>query len=66
MASPTANNRVVPTGRAMAAQSHANSRRGPGNKNLGPSANKQANPKSSIRGLAGKSIKGPDLGGGGA
>ena len=66
MASPTANNRVVPTGKAMAAQSHSNGRRGPGHKNLGPSRNNQANPKGAIRSIAGKVYKGPDLGGGGA
>lgn len=57
---------VVQTGKMMAAQASSNIRRGPGNKNLGPSANKQGNPKSTVRSLAGKSIKGPDLGGGGA
>ncbi len=65
MASPTRHNTVVPTGKAMAAQSHANRRSGPGNKNLGPSRNAQANPKGTVRAIAGKSIRGPDLGGGG-
>ncbi len=66
MASPTRHNRVVPTGKAMAAQSHANVRRGSGTPTASSSASRQANPKASIRATAGKAYKGPDLGGGGA
>ena len=56
---------VIDTGRMMVQQANANTRRGAGVKNLGPSASKQGNPKGMIRSVAGKTIKGPDLGGGG-
>lgn len=59
-------NNMVKTGKMMMEQSKSNLRRGPSVKNLGPSANKQANPKMMIRSVAGKNLKGPDLGGGGA
>lgn len=39
-------------------------RRGPSNKNLGPSASRQANPKGAIRSM-GQQVKGPDKGAGG-
>ena len=64
MASTTGD--VIKTGKMFAAQSHANQRRGPGVKNLGPSAMRRPNPKPTIRSTAGKNLKGPDLGGGGA
>lgn len=56
---------VVKTGKMMMNQANANTRRGPGVKNLGPTANRQGNPKGTVRGIAGKTLKGPDLGGGG-
>lgn len=39
-------------------------RRGPSNKNLGPSANRQASPKGAIR-STGQQVRGPDKGAGG-
>jgi len=60
MASTTGD--VVKTGRMFAAQS-AQNRRGPGNKNLGPTAAKKANPAPSIRGT-GQQVRGPDKGAG--
>ncbi len=66
MASPTRHNRLVPTGKAMVATSHSNLRLGPGNVNTSGNAAKQANPKGTVRAIAGRVIKGPDLGGGGA
>jgi len=54
---------VVKTGKLFAAQSHANQQRGPGNKNLGPSAKRQANPQGTIR-STGQQVKGPDKGAG--
>ena len=57
---------MVQTGKMMMNQANANIRVGPGVQNLGPSADKQANPKDMIRNTAGKTFKGPDLGGGGA
>lgn len=54
---------VVRTGKLMMAQANANFRRGPGNKNLGPSANRQANPQGTIR-STGQQVKGPDKGAG--
>jgi len=65
MAGQSTTGDVVKTGRMMVAQANANTRSGPGIKNLGPSASKQANPKSTVRSIAGRNIKGPDLGGGG-
>ena len=65
MAGQSTTGDVVKTGKLMMNQANANIRRGPGRKNLGPSANQQANPKDTIRSNAGRSIKGPDLGGGG-
>jgi len=57
---------VVKTGKMMVAQANANTRRGPGVKNLGPSANKQGNPAGTVRGIAAKGgLKGPDKGAGG-
>ncbi len=55
--------RVIEAGKKMAAQSHMNQQRGPGQKNLGPSANRQANPQSTIR-STGQQVKGPDKGAG--
>jgi len=51
-------------GKQMAAQSHANQRRGPGRKNLGPSAVKKPNPAGQVRGMS-PALKGPDKGAGG-
>ena len=56
---------VVRTGRLFTDQANANIHRGPGNKNLGPSANKQANPTGMIRGMSPK-LMGPDKGAGGS
>jgi hypothetical protein len=58
--------KVVEVGKAMAAQSHANQRRGPGRKNLGPSAMKKPNPASQVRSMGGMNLKGPDKGAGGS
>lgn len=55
---------VVKTGKMMTQQSQG-SRRGPSNKNLGPSAARRPNPAPTVRGIAGRSIKGPDKGAGG-
>ena len=55
---------VVNSGKMHAAMSHQNQRTGPSNKNLGPSRNAQANPASTVRGIAGKTIMGPDKGAG--
>lgn len=49
----------------MVAQSHSNRRTGPSNKNLGPSADRKDNPASTVRSIAGTTIKGPDKGAGG-
>jgi len=54
---------VVRTGRMFMQQANSNIRRGPGNKNLGPTANKQPNPAGMIRGMSPK-LMGPDKGGG--
>ncbi len=62
MASTTGD--VVRTGKMFAAQSRSNQVRGAGVKNLGPSANRQASPTGTIRGLS-PSLKGPDKGAGG-
>lgn len=56
---------VVKTGRLMAGQANANIRRGPGVKNLGPSASRQSNPAGMVRSVAGKTLRGPDKGAGG-
>ncbi len=57
--------KVIEVGKAMAAQSHANQQRGPGRKNLGPSAVKKANPAPMVRGMS-PGLKGPDKGAGGS
>ncbi len=58
---------VVRTGKLMMNQANANIRRGPGNKNLGPSANRQGNPAGTVRDIAAKGgLKGPDKGAGGS
>lgn len=58
---------VVKTGKMMMDQANANTRRGPGVKNLGPSANRQENPASMVRSLAAQGgLKGPDKGAGGS
>ena len=56
---------VVKTGKMMMDQANANMRRGPGIKNLGPSANRQSNPAGMVRSMAGKTLRGPDKGAGG-
>ena len=61
MASTTGD--VVRTGKMFAAQSHANQRRGPSNKNLGPTANRKPNPQGTIR-STGQQVRGPDKGAG--
>lgn len=58
--------KVIETGAKMAAQSRMNQQRGPSRKNLGPSADKKANPAPMIRSMAGKNLKGPDMGAGGS
>lgn len=50
-------------GMNMAAQSHMNQQRGPGRKNLGPSANRKPNPQGTIR-STGQQVRGPDKGAG--
>ncbi len=50
-------------GMKMAAQSRMNQQRGPGRKNLGPSAVKKANPAGQVRGMS-PNLKGPDKGAG--
>jgi len=57
--------RIIEAGMKMAAQSHANQRRGPGVKNLGPSAMKKPNPAPMVRGMS-PGLKGPDKGAGGS
>jgi hypothetical protein len=63
MASTTGD--VVRTGKMFAAQSHANQQRGPGRKNLGPTANRKPNPQGTIR-STGQQVRGPDKGAGSA
>lgn len=58
-------NTVIETGKKMMAMSHQNQRRGPGNKNLGPSANRKPNPQGTIR-STGQQVRGPDKGAGSA
>jgi hypothetical protein len=41
-------------------------RRGPGRKNLGPSAARKPNPAMQVRSMGGKNLKGPDKGAGGS
>ena len=63
MASTTGD--VVKTGKMFAAQSHMNQQRGPGNKNLGPSAARRPNEASTIRSMSKRGgKKGPDHGAG--
>ncbi len=62
MASTTGD--VVKTGKMMMNQANSNQRRGPGVKNIGPSANRQAHPAGTVRGLS-SNLKGPDKGVGG-
>ncbi len=64
MASTTGD--VVKTGKMFAAQSKSNQRRGPGVKNLGPSAARKPNPAPQVRSMGGKNLKGPDKGAGGS
>lgn len=55
---------VVNAGRQTKATSTgAGLRRGPSNKNLGPSANRKSNPAGSIK-STGQMVKGPDQGAG--
>ena len=63
MAGQSTTGDVVKTGKLFMAQSQG-MRRGPSNKNLGPSANRQANPAPTIR-SASPGLKGPDKGAGG-
>lgn len=56
-------NTVIETGKLMMQQANANIRRGPGVKNLGPTAAKQANPAPMVRGMS-PGLKGPDKGAG--
>jgi hypothetical protein len=56
---------VTKAGRAFKAGSMQNRRTGPSNKNLGPSRVSKPNPAPTVRSLAGRAIKGPDLGAGG-
>ena len=65
MASPTRHNKLVPTGKAMVATSHSYLRAN-GTPTASSGASRQANPKGTVRAIAGRVIKGPDLGGGGA
>ncbi len=58
-------NTVIEEGKRMVAMSHQNQRTGPSNKNLGPSANRQANPQGTIR-STGQQVRGPDKGAGAA
>jgi len=58
-------NTVIETGKEMMAMSHQNQRRGPGVKNLGPSAMKKPNPAPMVRGMS-PNLKGPDKGAGGS
>ncbi|MCK5641929.1 MAG: hypothetical protein KAJ19_14090 [Gammaproteobacteria bacterium] len=58
--------KVIEAGKKALAQSHQNQRRGPGLKNLGPSAVRKPNPASEVRSLGGKNLKGPDKGAGGS
>ncbi len=58
-------NTVVEAGRRMVDQANSNHRTGPGRKNLGPSANKQANPTGMVRSMS-PNLRGPDKGAGGS
>lgn len=58
-------NNVIAEGKRMIAASHQNQRRGPGVKNLGPSAAKRPNPAPMVRGMS-PGLKGPDKGAGGS
>jgi len=55
---------VIRTGKLMVAQANSGMRRGPSQKNLGPSASRQANPAGMVRGMS-PGLKGPDKGAGG-
>ena len=57
--------KVIEAGMKAKAQSHMNQRRGPGQKNLGPSAAGRPNPAGSVRGMS-PNLKGPDKGAGGS
>ena len=57
--------KVVETGKKMMAMSHMNQQRGPGVKNLGPSAARKPNPAPMVRSMN-SSLKGPDKGAGGS
>ena len=52
-------------GMKMAAQSRMNQQRGPGRKNLGPSAVRKPNPAPMFRSMS-PNLKGPDKGAGGS
>jgi len=57
--------KVIETGMKMAAQSRMNQQRGPGRKNLGPTAMKRPNPAPMVRSMS-PGLKGPDKGAGGS
>lgn len=58
-------NNVIAQGKKMVNMSHQNQRRGPGVKNLGPSAVRKPNPAPQVRSMGGMNLKGPDKGAGG-
>ena len=58
--------KMVEVGMGMAAQSRKNQQRGPGVKNLGPSAARKPNPAPQVRSMGGMNLKGPDKGAGGS
>ena len=63
MAGQSAFGTVMKAGAASMRNSKMPMRTGPSNKNLGPSASRQANPTGMLRGMS--PIKGPDKGAGG-
>ncbi len=63
MAGQSTTGDVVRTGRLMVNQANSGIRRGPGVKNLGPTANRKSNPQGTIR-STGQQVKGPDKGAG--
>ncbi len=58
-------NTVIETGKKMMQMSRQNQQRGPGVKNLGPSAVKKPNPAPMVRSMS-PGLKGPDKGAGGS
>lgn len=57
-------NTVIDKGNKMISMSRQNQQRGPGNKNLGPNRVSRPNPAPMVRSMAGKTLRGPDKGGG--